>query len=72
MVGFYVNVKLKAGCEAKFEEILKSYKFPSLMCLSTLLRIICGVILSPTKTITPSPIINTMDKNFGNVLKIVL
>ena len=23
MVGFYVNVKLKAGCEAKFEEILK-------------------------------------------------
>ena len=23
MIGFYVNVKLKAGCEAKFEEILK-------------------------------------------------
>lgn len=23
MIGFYVNVKLKAGCDAKFEEILK-------------------------------------------------
>ena len=23
MIGFYVNVKLKAGCEAKCEEILK-------------------------------------------------